>query len=435
MGEQFVDLFAAGAYAVAGRLMLGLGNGTTAWLFELLASLGLLHAVALSATGRAPDLWLRHLLAVALASLMVALPLRVDLAPLDYAAPGRIESLFGTRYGAAPHLTYAIERLGAAAATSLRGMAGSRPALAVPGVVAQVADLAASPLTLDDPQLRANLEIWRRRIVPQLLQQDPALESQLRATQLLPTLLDPVHDDARFAGARAAAQATQLHAALADSRVDLGAIVAVSDSALRSISDTAGADPWIAAAATGPVSVRFASRTPNAQPPAGIDDSPDSAFGDAVRRGSSLAAEMIALQPDADRPRDVASIDDLYRHLATSILVVAGTHYAADASRLALLGSLCQRSGEEACRAAQAALPQASALLRQPDRDAYNAPTLLTLLRQSLATLLLAVASMLVGALSSLVVAVLPFMLGIAKALAIVLSVVASGCCSGRVAS
>jgi hypothetical protein len=91
-------------------------------------------------------------------------------------------------------------------------------------------------------------------------------------------------------------------------------------------------------------------------------------------------------------------------------------------SRLAALGSHCQRLGEAACRAAQAPLIRTSAALRVPPADRYNMASLTTWVKQPLATVLLTVASLLLGALSSLIVAVLPFLFGVAKAIAILLS-------------
>ena len=57
-----------------------------------------------------------------------------------------------------------------------------------------------------------------------------------------------------------------------------------------------------------------------------------------------------------------------------------------------------------------------------PATDRYNTASFTTWLKQPLATVLLTVASLLPGALASLVVAVLPFLLGVAKAIAILMS-------------
>ncbi len=44
MGEQFVDLFTAGAYALVGRIDAALASPSLAWLFYLLAAAGLIAA-------------------------------------------------------------------------------------------------------------------------------------------------------------------------------------------------------------------------------------------------------------------------------------------------------------------------------------------------------------------------------------------------------
>lgn len=424
MGEQFLDLFAAGGYALAGRLMLGLGGNSMAWLFYLLASAGLLYSIAQSALGGRPDLWLRHLVAVGMASLLISAPMQVDLPALTYAAPGRVESIFGSRTGAAPHLTYAVERLGAALAAQVRDMMGARPALAVPGVVAQVSDLVTDPALLDDPQLRANLDLWRRRIVPQLLLDDPALEARLRAANLMQLLMQPTVGDARFVDASTVARVQRLQTELASTSANLAALVNLEDASLRRITDVAGADPWqVADADASTVSIRFSRALAGSDPTDG-GSAAQGAYAEALQRGTKLATDMIALLPDADQARDVGSFGDLYGRLAGATLAVAGSGYLGASNRLAVLGSLCQRAGDDACRAAQAPLPQTAGYLKVPERDAYNAPTATTWIKESIATGLLAVASALTGSLASLVVAVLPFMLGIAKAIAIVLSVI-----------
>jgi hypothetical protein len=421
MGEQFIDLFAAGAYGLTGRLLAALSDPSMSWLFELLAASGIAIAIMQSAVQGQSTLWLRHLAAVALASVLIAMPQRFDLAPLTYAAPGRVESVVGTRTGAAPHLTYAIERFGAALSEQLRRLLHNQPRLAVPSVAAQVAQLASDPGMLSDPQLKANLQAWREQVVPRLLQLQPALRDQLSQQGLLADLLNPAPPDARWSDASAMHRSTVVRIALAQSGVDLPQLAADIAPLQRDLADAAGAEPWTVDAAAASVRLRFASKpAPTPDPP--IDGSPD--YTDAVSRGTALSQQMLGALSPGPAIVPVHRLDELHEMLGRSLLYAAGASYLADDTRLATIGSLCQRLGDEACAAAQAPLARASQSLQVPTKDAYNSPGWTTLFRQPLATALLAVTSLLLDTLSSIVVAVLPFLLGVAKALAILMSVV-----------
>ena len=105
MGEQYVDLFAAGAYAIEAKLLQALAQPSMAPIFYLLAAAGIIVSIIQSALEGATLLWLRHLVTVAVASVLILTPHRIELSDLTYAAPGTVEALFGTRTGAAPHLT------------------------------------------------------------------------------------------------------------------------------------------------------------------------------------------------------------------------------------------------------------------------------------------------------------------------------------------
>src|SRR5258708_34101016 len=94
--------------------------------------------------------WLPHLVTVAVASVLILTPHRIELSALTYAAPGTVEALFGTRTGAAPHLTYLVERFGAIVAGRVRDSMHGQPILTVPPVAAQVEALASDHTTLND---------------------------------------------------------------------------------------------------------------------------------------------------------------------------------------------------------------------------------------------------------------------------------------------
>ncbi len=438
MGEQFIDLFAAGAYALDARIFAALSQPGLAWLFYLLAATGMIAALLESALLQQPDRWLRHFATVAVASVLLLMPQRVDLAPLTYGAPGKVETLFGTRTGAAPHLTYLIERLGAVVAGSLRSLVEQRPTLIVPGVAEQVAQIAGDPASVADPQLKANLEIWRRRIVPQILRENPSLQQQLQSGGLLPALLNPAPDAPQFIGEHSAAQRRAVAAALGATNIDLGKMVGQQDALIRSIAQQARAAPWgesapfldpASGAALGPpaapsegapVLIQFAAGRHAASDLAG--QTTQDGYFDALHRGDVVATELRGQLPAADRSIPVKQVDELYRLLGASVLYAAGVRIGSDATERAAIGSLCQRAGEAACRLAQAPLIDASTRLRVVEPDRYNTVDITTLIDQPLTTLLLTVASVMIGTLSSLVVSILPFLLGVAKAMAILLS-------------
>jgi hypothetical protein len=427
VGEQFIDLFAAGAYALCARMFAALAAPSLAWLFYFLAAMGMIFALIESAVEQRPDLWLRHLCAVCLASVLTLMPQSIDLTQLTYGAPGKVEQLFGSRVGAAPHLTYWLERLGATAATSLRQLTHRQPVLAVPGVAAQVDDIASDPVTVNDPQVKANLEIWRRRLVPQILRDHPDLAAELDASGLTQTLLDPTPAAPEFVGAAAAQRAQAVRAALAGAGIDLPALISAQAPLLNQITRNAGAQDWSPGGGEGAgagqaASISFAQRT-------FVTTARDAAlrsvaFDDALKRADTLAAQMRAQWPQADRSQDITGADQLYDSLGRSIFYAAGVTVARDSSTRATIGSLCQRAGDAVCQRAMAPLIDASERLRVPERDRYNTDNLTTWLEQPTTTALLTITSLLLGTLSSLVVSALPFALGVAKAIAIIVSMI-----------
>ena len=419
MGEQYTDLFAAGAYALDARLLQTLADPSAAWIFYVLAGAGIIASIARSVLEGESQLWIRHLVTVGVASVLILMPQRIELANLTYAAPGAIEQLFGTRTGAAPHLTYLVERFGTVATSRLHSLMHVQPMFSVPAVASQVADLASDPATLSDAQLRANLQIWRACIVPRLLALHPDVADSLRQANLLPALMNPAPSDQRWVGAQISASATAVRAALARSGFDLPAAVADESLLLRKITDDAKAEAWTSNSGTGPVGLQLAMA-----PPPTVDAPPSGSPGyyDAVARGSALARSLIDELPQTNRTTEVARVDELHDLLGRSILYAAGVTYLREETRLATLGSYCQRLGDAACRSAQAPLIRASIGMRIPSSDRYDTPGFTTWLKQPLATILLTVASLVLGALSSLVVAVLPFLLGVGKAMAILTS-------------
>jgi len=417
MGEQYVDLFAAGAYAIEAKLLQALAQPSMAPIFYLLAAAGIIVSIIQSALEGATLLWLRHLVTVAVASVLILTPHRIELSDLTYAAPGTVEALFGTRTGAAPHLTYLVERFGAIVAGRVRDSMHGQPILTVPSVASQVEALASDPATLNDAQLRANLQIWREAIVPLLLSRHPDLRAAILNANLVSSLLNPAPSDESWVGLEMSRRASAVRVLLATSGFDLPAAVADESALLRKITDAAAADPWIAV--SGVARIRMAlDPPPMVDPPA----SGSPGYYDAVSRGDALATSMIGQLPQTNGLTDVERIDQLHDLIGRSILYAAGVNYLREDSRLATLGSHCQRLGEAACHAAQAPLIQASAALRVPAADRYNTASFTTLLKQPLSTVLLAVASLLLGALASLIVAVLPFLLGVAKVIAILMS-------------
>jgi hypothetical protein len=417
MGDQYIDLFAAGAYALEGKLLQTLGHPSLAWVFFVLAGSGIVVSIVESLLEGDAQLWLRHLGTVAVASVLILMPHRIDLTALTYAAPGVIEALFGTRVGAAPHLTYVVERFGATVSDGVWRLMQTQPILVVPSVAMQVEELASDPRVLEDPQLKANLEIWRAFIVPWLLRQQPNLEASLRDANLLSALLNPAPSDERWVGYQVASRATAVKAILSTKGIDLAGAVADQSLLIRQITNGAGADPWVAG--TSSVRIRMASQPPPTPDPP-LNGS--RAYYDAVSRGGALAQAMIQQLPTADEPMEVSRIEQLHDLIGRSILYAAAVRYLQSDSRLSTLGSYCQRLGEAACRSAQAPLIQASVSLRVPTGDRYNVASITTWLKEPLATVLLAVSSLLLGALASLVVAVLPFLLGVAKVVAILMS-------------
>ena len=427
MGEQFVDLFTAGAYALVGRIDAALANPSLAWLFYLLAAAGLIAAMLQSAIAGQPIIWLRHLACLALASVLTLMPQRVDLTTLDYGAPGEVERLFGTRTGAAPHLTYWIERLGANATVNLRALTHQGPTFVVPGVAAQVDAITHDAALLDEPQLKANEIIWRQDLVPQILHDDPALAQRIAAGGLLPALLAPAPDAPQLIGTRPAAQAQAVQAALAGAGIDLGALLRAQAPLINQVTSDAGAQPWTIPAAPGtPAQIAFSLRSAGAIPglPWRLANAP--AYDDAIRHADALTATLRAQLPQADSAAPVSRIEDLYDRIGRSVFYDAAAGIAADGQAKAAIGSLCQRTSDANCALSMAPLLDTAARLRMPARDRYTTGNRTTWLEQPITTILLTIASVMLGTLATLVVAVLPFTLGVAKTIAILVSTI--GC-------
>ncbi len=424
VGEQYIDLFTAGAYALAGRLYAAVADPSLAWIFYLLATAGIVFAIVQSALDRRPEFWLHHLAAVGVAAVLTLVPQRIDLSTLTYGAPGQVETLFGTRTGAAPHVTYWIERLGATAASALRSLTRRPAYLVVPGVAAQVADIASDPAILNDPQLKANLAIWRRRIVPQLLAQSPGLAEQVRAAGLDGALRNPAPDASGFIGDDAAAKARAVRRLLAADSTSLGAMVRDQSPLLNQLADDAGAEPWRSDETGNGIVIGLVQATAVPAPLAGAVGA--QAYGDALQHADALVQALHAQLPDgrAHGPMAVHGVDELYDLLGRSILYGAGDRLARDPSARAAIGSLCQRTSDALCRSAMAPLIDASTRLTVVAADRYNTRSWTTWLEQPIATTLLTITSLLLSTLANLVVSVLPFALGVAKAMAILISLV-----------
>jgi hypothetical protein len=423
MGEQFIDLFTAGAYALVGRLYGAFSNARFGWIFYLLAAAGIVFAIVQSALERRPDLWLRHMAAVCLAAVITLSPRSVDITELTYAAPGQIEKIFGTHLGAAPHLTYWIERLGASAAVALRSLTHQNAFLAIPGVAAQVADITADPASINDRQLKANLEIWRRRIAPQLLAENAGLAQQIQDDGLVAALLNPTPLAAQFVGTSAAARAQAVQALLNSGNFALGRMVIAQSPLINQIAHDAGAQAWTPGA-NGDEAVSLLLTEAGAPDSARRLATSDPAYDDAMQKGDQLLSELRLQLPQAGASASVTSVGQLYDLLGRSLLFSAGRRLSRDTAARATLGSLCQRAGDAACRSAMAPLVEASTKLRVVDADRYNSSSWATWVQQPITTTLLTLTSLMLATLSSLVLSVLPFALGVAKSMAILISVI-----------
>jgi len=423
MGEQFIDLFTAGAYALAARIYVAAANPALAWIFYLLASGSIVFAIVESALEQRTEFWLRHICAVCLGAVLTLTPRTIDISTLTYGAPGVIEQLFGTSVGAAPHLTYWIERLGANSATALRSLTHQTPFLAVPGFSAQVAELAADPASVNDVQVKANLDIWRRRIAPQILDSNPGLAMQLQSAGLGATFLNPVPADPQFVGTAAADRARSVREMLAGSGIDFSGIANAQASIINGISHDAGAVPWdFGTGDDQSVSVTFAqSYSPASARRLAMSDP---VYDDALAKADTVLANLRSELPSGSGSVNVTSAEQIYDLLGRSILFSAGNRLATDTAARAAIGSLCQRTGTVACSQSMEPLVEAASKLRVPQGDRFNGSSWTTWLQQPIATTLLTITSLMLSTLSTLVVSVLPFALGVAKSMAILISMV-----------
>jgi len=199
VGEQYLDLFCAGAYALCSKLMLGLSAVSMNWLFFVLATVGIIYSIYQSLLGIGQHFWIRHLVCVAIASLMVSVPIAIPLNQLDYAAPGKIEALMNTSIGGAPILTWVTDQFFRSLNRSVRIiLSGGVPTVGIPGIVAQSDELMANPRILNDVQLRANLIAWKSYVLPRLLQQDPRLMNAITLNHWQTLAQNPKSSDVRF---------------------------------------------------------------------------------------------------------------------------------------------------------------------------------------------------------------------------------------------
>jgi hypothetical protein len=214
-----------------------------------------------------------------------------------------------------------------------------------------------------------------------------------------------------------------VEALLADGHIDLKAVVAAQSTLLNQIAHDAGASAWdTSQGQDGQVSINFAQTYAPAS--ARRIATSDPAYDDALQRADGLLQDLRIQLPSAGNATAVTSADQLYDLLGRAILYSAGNRLSHDPAARAAMGSLCQRAGSDVCRGAMAPLVEAAGKLRVVDSDRYNSSSWTTWLQQPIATTLLTITSLMLSTLSVLVVSVLPFALGVAKSMAILISMV-----------
>lgn len=362
MGQGVFDFFAGAGLGISGLLFGGI-NKNFVWLWMVLAAVGLLWAIIMSASDEdGIVLVLKQILCVIISSVCVFGYLRIDLAPYSYIAAGKLESALGRTQGGAMLPTYAVFRFGRAMMVDGRDLLAKGQTTSIPNVVIQADLLSTDEEVLDDKQLKANLAIWNQIVAPYILKQDPEIEEALGQAGLLPIFMTPIPSSGEYMGYNGQ-QAAKVQEILATSKIGVAEMLCTLQSYIEATSSQFGGATWTSENGTcidPAIRIRVAS-TPKS--PASIPkffNRPPQAAWD---QGRALIAAMITESGVDSQLQTITSLGQLYEKIGQSGLYIAANNYASDSDKVIVLGTACDKMSTtnepNACAVTQSSLASA----------------------------------------------------------------------------
>lgn len=342
MGQGVFDFFAAAGFGISGLLLSGM-NLNFNWLWMVLAAGGLIWSIGIAGIDdEGVVAFLKQLACVLISAIIIFGPLKVDLAPYSYVAPGKLEALLGRTQGSAVLPTYPIFRVGRAMMMDGRSLLSKGKTTSIPNIVMQADLMTTDPEVLDDKELKANLAIWNQIVAPYILKQDPTIEAALGQAGLLSTFMVPVPTSRDFVGA-AGDRATKVRDILAGSKVGVADMLCTLQSYIESTAGRMGGTMWTSENGTcidPNIRLRVASAPKSASSMPTIFSRPPQAAWD---QGRALIAAMISASAVDSNVQTVATLGQLYEKIGQATLYVAASNYAADSDKVVVLGTACDK--------------------------------------------------------------------------------------------
>ena len=342
-------------WASARVLLDGLATGSASWLFPVLACVSGFWALVRPFTEGDAYALPRHVGAMALAALLLHVPVRVELGALGN-APGGGYTAVDPGKGAAPLPTWLVDRIGSALETSVRQMLIGSDRQVLPMLSDALRDAAADRSAFQDDQVAVNVASWRT-LAGSLLAADRRLAAAIDAEGLGDRLLSPAMTQAAWSGAEAV-RAQRVVELLAQAQTSPGEIVCRNSASLAELAARLGGAVWTtaadcmgAAASAGALSfspVSQYTRQALQKVPSATDGADPQAASQRSRGSEVLGNLAQAGRSDIDASR-FALWADAYRAVAAGTIVGAAAQLGTDDTYRRLLGSHCIARGNDRC--------------------------------------------------------------------------------------
>lgn len=357
MNQHVIDFFAAMGFAISNPLLTGLGGDALKWFWMVLAAVGLAWSFGMAAQDEEGIMIpIKQVICVVISAFLLYGIVKVDLPEFSYVAKGRLEAEAGFNQGAALLPTYATFKVGRALMVSSRGLLRKGEATSVPNAALRAGLMTSDADVLDDPQLRANLVAWNEVVAPFLLKQDPALERSLRESGVIDEFLIPTPTARDYVGS-SADRAQKVQALLQKTNVQIGDMLCSVGTFVEQRMSKGGAASWTGETGMCTDTAIKLNLVATAKSPASnwslFGSSPNVAWA----KGTAFTQGMMNVSGVSTDTITVTSVSELYGKIAQSVLYVAGNRYAADSDRVVLLGTACDKLSSEvggaSCHATQ----------------------------------------------------------------------------------
>lgn len=435
-GSATINAMGAMGYALVHILYRGLQTEGW-WIFLVLATLGLgWTAVRPAARDGGPGELLMHFLAVCAAAVLLYGPQQVNLATVIGARFGA--ATLGTgpaTQGAAPLPTYWIDEIGQAINQTAKRIVSTDTAFLVPMLSQTLREAASNPANFADKSVLANLSAWRF-VVAAAMMSDAAFADAIRRQNLEHRLQNPVSPNAKYSSSETVAELAKVVAALdaVNPVLSLGSLVCDNGATLNEITDGYRGARWEpvggCSTAAPSVAINIVGRTTIAAVPeareAGTSIDPN--LANKAARGAATVGQLVDDHAALVNRTTFTRLSDLYQSIGAGTLVSAGVQAAQDKAFKVLLGEQCTQSGEASCaRAFAPVYGELDRMVQAVDIDAKeHGPSWIERFKGAFWKNLAGTLSYIVGVFmtlfAKLVAALTPFGVAMARAIALVLS-------------